>query len=50
MFDVSPDLYLAVFYFGLHTLIVWSAVLTWLWFSHKVQKLADKRRRQHLSG
>lgn len=49
MFDVSTDLVMAMYFFSLHTLIVWGAVMAWLWFSRMIRKLEDKRYRQNLS-
>jgi hypothetical protein len=48
MLDVSTDLVMALYYFSLHTLIVWGVVLAWLWFNRMAEKLADKCRRQNL--
>jgi hypothetical protein len=48
MFDASTDLFMAVYFLGLHTLIVWGAVLAWLWFSRMIRKLEDKRYRQNI--
>jgi hypothetical protein len=48
MFDVSTDLVMAMYFLSLHTLIVWGAVMAWLWFSRMIRKLEDKRYRQNL--
>ena len=47
MFDVSADLLMALYFFGLHTLIVWGAVLAWLWFGRLAERLAEKQRHEN---
>lgn len=49
MFEISTDLLMALYFFSVHTLIVWGVVLAWLWFNRMAERLADKRRRPDLS-
>jgi len=46
MLDVSTDLVMALYFFSLHTLIVWGAVLAWLWIKKMAERLAKKQRYQ----
>ena len=49
MFEVSRDFIQAAFFFSLHVLIVWSAVLGGLWLTRLSERLNAKRRRLDLN-